>query len=119
MSIPGPRFWEGLSHLQVMYLHDNGLSRLEYIHRMAASASLSVLTLYNTPLSLKPNYRHHVVNSLWSLKALDNYVVSDEEVIEDAIFGGIYSSMNESFYLPLYVSLSKVSITISLTLFYY
>ena len=75
---------------------------------MAASPSLSILTLYNTPLCLKPNYRHHVVNSLWSLKALDNYIISDEEIIEDATFGGRYSSMGKSFNLPLYVSLSKV-----------
>ena len=94
--------------LQVVYLHDNGLSRIGCINRMAASTSVSILTLYNTPLSLKANYRHHVVNSMWSLKALDNYVISDEEVIEDAVFHERYSSMEPYFYLPLYVSLSKV-----------
>lgn len=56
-----------------------------------------ILTLYDTPLSLKRNYRHHVVNSVWSLKALDSYVISDEEIIEDAVFGGKFRAMHQAF----------------------
>ncbi len=63
--------------------------------------SLCVLTMYDTPLSLKRNYRHHVVNSIWSIKALDNFVVSDEEIIEDAEFGGRFGQLHPSFALEL------------------
>ena len=77
---------------------------------MAASPSISILTLYDTPLSLKPNYRHHLVNSLWSLKCLDNCVISDEEIIEDSSFGGRFAPLQPSFYINSSCSLTKVSV---------
>ena len=42
--------------------------------------------------------RHHVVNSIWSLKALDRHVISDEEIIEDADFGGKYDQFRSLEY---------------------
>lgn len=78
---------------------------------MAASPTISILTLYDTPLSLKPNYRHHLVNSLWSLKSLDNYVISDEEIIEDSSFGGRFGPLQPSFYINSSCSLTKASIS--------
>lgn len=107
-KLPGPQFWAGLSDLQILYLHDNSISKLEYVQFMASSPSVAVLTLFNTPLSLKANYRHHVVNSLWSLKALDHYVVSDEEIIEDASFGGRFTPMCPNFNIDTYCTLKKV-----------
>ena len=77
---------------------------------MAASPSISILTLYDTPLSLKPNYRHHLVNSLWSLKSLDYYVISDEEIIEDSSFGGCFAPLQPMFYINVSCSLAKASI---------
>ena len=85
---------------------------------MAASPSLSILTLYDTPLSLRPNYRHHVVNSLWPLKCLDNYVISDEEIIEDSSFGGHFAPLQPSFYVSLSCSLMKVSMSVKSFLLY-
>jgi len=38
------------------------------------------------PCCSQKNYRHHVVNTIWTLNALDHHVISDEEIIEDAIF---------------------------------
>jgi hypothetical protein len=35
---------------------------------LAHTPDLEILTLYDSPLSLKKNYRHHVVNSIWTLK---------------------------------------------------
>jgi len=94
-----------------VFLHDNSISKLDNIHYMAASSSISILTLYDTPLSLRPNYRHHLVNSLWSLKSLDNYVISDEEIIEDSSFGGRYAPLQPSFYIKPSCSLTKVNVT--------
>ena len=53
---------------------------------MSALSNLIALTLYNCPISKRNGYRHHTVNTLWSLKALDNYILSDEEIIEGADF---------------------------------
>ena len=70
----------------MLHLHDNGLSKLEELRHISHAPSLLSLTLYDTPMSLKKTYRHCAVNAIWTLKALDQFVVSDEEIIEDADF---------------------------------
>ncbi|CAC5373033.1 Leucine-rich repeat and IQ domain-containing protein 3 [Mytilus coruscus] len=100
-SVPGIAFWSSLRHLKFLLLHDNPLGKYETLQNIATCPNLMGLTLYDTPLGLKRNYRHHVVNSIWSLKALDHYVISDEEIIEDAIFGGRFCTQNEEFKINL------------------
>jgi len=108
-KLPGHKFWASLTELKVVFLHNNSISKLANVNYMAASPSISVLTLYDTPLSLKPNYRHHLVNSLWSLKSLDYYVISDEEIIEDSSFGGCFAPLQPTFYINVSCSLAKES----------
>ena len=100
-SLPPSAFWSSLVFLQFLHLHDNPIGDIDAIHSLARCHSLSVLTIYDTPLSLKRNYRHHVVNTIWSLKALDHHVISDEEIIEDAIFTRRFATMAPSFQLDL------------------
>ncbi|XP_074661836.1 uncharacterized protein LOC141914513 [Tubulanus polymorphus] len=107
--VPSIAFWSGLKHLKILYLHDNPIGRIENIHYLGATRRLSLLTLHDTPLSLKKNYRHHVVNSIWSLKALDNFVISDEEIIEESAFGGRFSTMHPAFYINLSPAIPKDS----------
>lgn len=106
-KLPGHKFWASLTELKVVFLHNNSISKLDDVNYMAASSSISILTLNDTPLSLKPNYRHHLVNSLWTLKSLDNYVISDEEIIEDSSFGGRFAPLRSSFYIDCSCSLTK------------
>ncbi|XP_063155930.1 leucine-rich repeat and IQ domain-containing protein 3 [Candoia aspera] len=80
--LPGPMFWKHMKNLELLYLHDNGISSLENVHSLSFCPNLTALTLFNTPLCLKIAYRHIVVNSIFSLKALDYYVISDEEITE-------------------------------------
>ncbi|XP_025021372.1 leucine-rich repeat and IQ domain-containing protein 3 [Python bivittatus] len=80
--LPGPVFWGNMKNLKLLYLHDNGISTLENVHSLSFCPNLIALTLFNTPLCLKIAYRHIVVNSIFSLKALDYYVISDEEITE-------------------------------------
>ena len=107
-TVPPPTFWMNMTNLQILSLHDNPIGRIENLHNLAACPYLLALTLYDTPLSLKRNYRHHVVNSLWSLKALDSYVISDEEIIEDAEFGGHFSTMHPNFSINICPPLPQV-----------
>nr|XP_056700735.1 leucine-rich repeat and IQ domain-containing protein 3 [Euleptes europaea] len=81
-DLPGPVFWRNMKNLSLLYLHDNTISNLENVHSLSFCPNLIALTLFNTPLSLKIAYRHIVVNSIISLKALDYYVISDEEIVE-------------------------------------
>jgi hypothetical protein len=103
-------------------LHDNPIGTIDTLHNLSMCHSLLALTLYDTPLSLKRNYRHHVVNSIWSLKALDNYVISDEEIIEDAQFGDHFCTMHPNFAITLCPPLRPVGIHLQLensTMLYY
>lgn len=100
--IPETKFWSMLRHLQVLYLHGNAFNYISSVESMSSSEKLSILTLYDSPVSLQPNYRHHVVNSIWSLKALDHFVIADEEIIEEADFGGRFAAMTKHFKTDLY-----------------
>ena len=53
------------------------------------------ITLFANPVCAIPGYRHFIVNSIPCLKALDNYVITDEERIEDASFGNRFRGLNE------------------------
>ncbi|XP_067946225.1 uncharacterized protein [Watersipora subatra] len=100
--LPDGMFWSQLQNLRILFAHDNPIGRVEAIHSLVACGRLQILTLYDSPLAIKRNYRHHVVNTIWSLKALDNYVVSDEEIIEDAVFKGTrFSTRSKAFEVDL------------------
>jgi hypothetical protein len=62
------------------------------------------LTLFNNPVCQIPGYRHFLVNSIQHLLALDTYIITDEERIEDASFGYRFRGMNEfmKIHLPDY-----------------
>ena len=117
--VPSAGFWDGMSCLKILLLHDNPIGKLENLHHLSACECLTVLTLYDTPLSLKRNYRHHVVNSIWTLQALDSMVISDEEIIEDAVFGGEFSAMHPAFHINLCPMLSEVIINLNGLLLFY
>ena len=108
-----------MSCLKILLLHDNPIGKLENLHHLSACECLTVLTLYDTPLSLKRNYRHHVVNSIWTLQALDSMVISDEEIIEDAVFGGEFSAMHPAFHINLCPMLSEVIMNLNGLLLFY
>ncbi|ELT97561.1 hypothetical protein CAPTEDRAFT_143173 [Capitella teleta] len=92
--VPLPDFWCRMHKLRLLHLHDNPIGGIENLHYLANCPQLNILTVYDTPLSLKRNYRHHTVNSVWSLKALDHHVISDEEIIEDTVVTGRFSPLS-------------------------
>jgi hypothetical protein len=63
--------------------------------------SIIHLSLINNPVTTIPGYRHYLVNSIKGLLALDSFVITDEERIEDASFGYRFRSMNEYMRLHL------------------
>lgn len=109
-----------MKNLLVLNLHDNGIGKLSSIQPLSNCLKLVALTLYDTPLSLKPSYRsvsllriietrftlisccrHHIVNSIWTLKALDRHVIADDEIIEDASFSTRFRSLNPALHVDL------------------
>ncbi|XP_044158308.1 leucine-rich repeat and IQ domain-containing protein 3 [Bufo gargarizans] len=104
-NLPGQEFWRPLKNLKLLYLHDNRIRSVDNVESLSSCPSLAGLTLYDTPLSLQKSYRHIVVNSIWSLKALDKFVVSDEEIIEDWSLQGKFKALSPD----LRINMSPVS----------
>ncbi|KAM9324662.1 leucine-rich repeat and IQ domain-containing protein 3 [Gastrophryne carolinensis] len=92
-NLPNQEFWRKLKDLKLLYLHNNRIRNLSNAESLSACPGLIGLTLFDTPLSLQKNYRHIVVNSIWSLKALDDCVISDEEIIEDWSLQGRFKAL--------------------------
>jgi hypothetical protein len=97
-----------MKKLRILFLHNNPIGKLEFLNYLSKCDNLEILTLYDTPLSLKNNYRHHTVNSIQSLKALDDYVISDEEIIEEARLGNNFGTKSQSFRINLAVPRAQV-----------
>ncbi|XP_075688954.1 leucine-rich repeat and IQ domain-containing protein 3 [Rhinoderma darwinii] len=106
-NLPGHGFWKELKDLKLLYLHNNRIRNVENVESLSSCPNLIALSLYDTPLSLQKSYRHMVVNSIWSLKALDNFVVSDEEIIEDWNLQGKFKALSPELYINLLPVSSK------------
>ncbi|XP_037356247.1 leucine-rich repeat and IQ domain-containing protein 3 isoform X1 [Talpa occidentalis] len=108
-SLPDTTFWSRLKNLKLLYLHDNGFVKLRNICTLSACPNLIALTMFDCPVSLKKGYRHVLVNSIWSLKALDNYVISDEEIIQNWRLPERFKTCNHRLYFNFCPPLKKGS----------
>lgn len=81
----------------MLFFYDNFLGKYEILQSFVICLNLIVFILYDIFFSFKKNYRYYVVNSIWILKVLDYYVVFDEEIIEDVVFGGQFGILNLVF----------------------
>ena len=84
-----------------MYLHDNNITNWNDIQSLVSLPQVIHLTLFGNPVCSIPGYRHFLVNSIHSLLALDNFVITDEERIEDASFGYRFRGLNEFMKLHI------------------
>lgn len=101
-ALPDRDTWAKLRELVVLYLHDNELASLHSVGELATLPSLVRITLFENPLAKHPSYRHYCVNSLLALKALDLHVVSDEELIEGAVFPESLATKCPAGALPIF-----------------
>ncbi|XP_017322751.1 leucine-rich repeat and IQ domain-containing protein 3 isoform X1 [Ictalurus punctatus] len=108
-QLPEASFWKNLKALQLLFLHDNDISVMSDVSGLSVCPSLSALTLYETPLSQMRNYRHCVINSIFSLKALDHHVISDEEIIENWQLPHRFKAMTPNLSINLYSSVNTDS----------
>lgn len=106
-NLPGMEFWRHFKDLKLLYLHNNRIRSVSNVESLSTCPALLGLTLYDTPLSLQKNYRHIVVNSIWSLKALDHFVISDEEIIEDWTLQGRFKALSPELQLNMLPASSK------------
>ena len=105
-GLPQAQVFAGLQSLQFLYLHNNNIAKWQDLQSLTALPSILQITLFNNPVCQIPGYRHFLVNSIACLKALDNYVITDEERIEDASFGYRFRGLNEfmKLHIPDYTN---------------
>ncbi|XP_031430340.1 leucine-rich repeat and IQ domain-containing protein 3 isoform X2 [Clupea harengus] len=101
-QLPDVDFWKRFKKLQLLNLHDNNMSTRQHVIGLSGCPNLYALTLNDTPLSLRGSYRHCIVNSLWSLKALDKYVIADEEIIEGFTLTPKFKKMTPNLAVDLH-----------------
>jgi len=87
--------------LKFLYLHHNNISNWADLQALTGLPTVVHVTLFANPVCTIPGYRHYIVNSIPSLLALDNYVITDEERIEDASFGFRFRGLNEFMKLHI------------------
>ncbi|GMF14052.1 unnamed protein product [Phytophthora lilii] len=84
-ALPSTDFWSQFRCLSLCFLSQNSLRTWADVQGLeGCSGTLIWLTLANNPLMTLKNARSFVVNKLPSLKALDNFVTTDQEVIQHA-----------------------------------
>lgn len=81
-KLPSAVVFEELRNLKVLYLHDNLLSLYEDLATVKRALSLVHLTLSRNPVTQIAGYRSQLVNQVPHLKALDDFIVTDEERTE-------------------------------------
>ncbi|KAG3177980.1 hypothetical protein PC128_g16630 [Phytophthora cactorum] len=84
-TLPSIGFWSQFRCLSMCFLSENALKTWADVQGLEGCArSLLWLTLTNNPLMALKNARIFVVNKLPFLKALDNFVTTDQEVVQHA-----------------------------------
>ena len=73
--VPEESFWQGIPRLRALFLHDNAFESLKDVRPLGGCQALVMLTLCQSPVSLQENYRHYIINTIISLKALDRYAL--------------------------------------------
>jgi hypothetical protein len=84
-----------------LYLHDNKITRWQDLQSLVTLPKILHITLNDNPVCAIAGYRHFLVNSIPCLKALDSFVITDEERIEDASFGYRFRALNEFMKLHI------------------
>ncbi len=85
-DLPGAASWAQMTSLRALYLHSNRIADVAAVEGLTAAPALTILTLFGNPIATQSNYRNVLVNSIPSLRVLDQYNVSDEEYIRGISF---------------------------------
>ncbi|OAF67159.1 hypothetical protein A3Q56_05114 [Intoshia linei] len=74
--------WKNLNSLTMLYASANAITTFEAIHALKFTNTIKYLCLTQNLITFHPYYRHFVINSIFSLLALDSFVIADQEIIE-------------------------------------
>ena len=93
-KLPFEAEWGSLTSLRRLHLDGNKVEALRSLVGLRRCPRLEILSARSNPITAHPEYRHFIVNTIPSLKLLDDFIVSDEEVIEGGSFPGHFGTMS-------------------------
>ena len=67
----------------------------------ALSTNLYHLTMSSNPIAMVSGYRHYLVTKMVELRALDEFIITDEERMEDVGFGLRFRALSP--FMRLYI----------------
>ena len=78
-DLPSPSEMKKCTKLKVLNLHNNGIHHVESLLALSVIPNLIALTLYNCPIYKRTGYRHHTVNTMWSIKVSSTRKLMDRK----------------------------------------
>jgi hypothetical protein len=99
----------GLKSLRLFFLDHNNIQKWRNLESLTAIQSLYHLTLLNNPIVQTPGYRHYMVTKIPCLKALDDYIITDEERMDDVGHGVRFKALSQ--FMRLYAPDFKEGLT--------
>ena len=99
----------GLKSLRLFFLDHNNIQKWRNLESLTAIQSLYHLTLLNNPIVQTPGYRHYMVTKIPGLKALDDYIITDEERMDDVGHGVRFKALSQ--FMRLYAPDFKEGLT--------
>ena len=80
--LPARSFWTPLANLEILLLHNNNIQSLASLQSFSAIPKLLAVSIHGNPVAARATCRHAIANSNSSIKLIDDYLVSDQELME-------------------------------------
>jgi Leucine-rich repeat len=94
VMLPPKEILAGLKSLRILFLDHNMMQKWKNLESLTAIQSLYHLTMLNNPVVQTPGYRHFLVTKIPGLLALDDYIITDEERMEDVGHGVRFKALS-------------------------
>ena len=127
-KLPGKEFWTKLPKLKILFLHNNPIGKLEYLKNLSFCPSLEYPLKFKSKLQTSYRQFNLIIKSIYyfyyfillavifiykKLQFLDDFVISDEEIIEEAKFNNKFSTKSENFRINFRVMPAPVKYNIN------
>jgi Leucine-rich repeat (LRR) protein len=114
-SLPSKEILSGLKSLRILFLDNNQMQKWKNLENLTGISSLYHLTLLNNPVVQTAGYRHFMVTKMPGLLALDDFIITDEERMEDVGHGVRFKALSQ--FMRLFAPEFKEGLTAEQHLF--
>ena len=82
-------------NLKMLYLHGNGLEKIEEIDKLAALPNLISLTVHGNPMDEQPGIRYYILSRLPTLKTLNFSGVTKADLKDASTWKTMYGKQKK------------------------